>query len=153
MVNQRPHVAPADWSTGSPTEWDEASIYPRDGGLFALDATRKTVSRTNNFKLATVEGHCYVGHGSWKVQLQAQQHNERGDIAVDYVGVQVAGTQCAYVGCDDGVLRSFDYSARGAERAAADELAGSAGGVGGGFTERQRAALALALESQARRRQ
>jgi len=59
----------------------------------------------------------------------------------------------AYVGCDDGVLRSFDYSARGAERASADELAGSAGGVGGGFTERQRAALALALESQARRRQ
>eukprot|EP00937_MAST-01D_sp_MAST-1D-sp2_P003897 g3897.t1 len=99
-VNQQVHVAAADWSTGSPTVWDEGSIYPREGGLFSLDAKRKVVSRTNSFKLATVEGHCYVGHGSWKVELQAQQHNQRGDIAVDYIGVQVAGTQCAWVGCD-----------------------------------------------------
>merc|ERR1711871_1911647 len=100
LVNQQPVVSPADWSTGSPTVWDEGSIYPREGGLFSLDAQRKVVSRTNNFKLATIEGHCYVGHGSWKVELQAQQHNQRGGIAVDYVGVQVAGTQCAWVGCN-----------------------------------------------------
>jgi len=99
-VNQQPTVAPADWATGSPTVWDDTSIVPRVAGLFSLDATKKTVTRTNTFKLATIEGHCYVGHGSWKVQLSAQQHNNRGDIAVDYVGVQVAGTQCDWVGCD-----------------------------------------------------
>jgi hypothetical protein len=99
-VNQQPTVAPADWSTGSPTVWDDTSIVPQIAGLFSLDTSKKVVTRTNSFKLATIEGHCYVGHGSWKVQLSAQQHNNAGDIAVDYVGVQVAGTQCDWVGCD-----------------------------------------------------